>query len=71
VNNVFINSCKPRIMRCVLLHSNAMIIDVHNFANVNMKRLVNYNKNHGINFLKKHVSKLHLTKNMRSYYWCK
>lgn len=53
-------------------HSNVVTIDVHNFANViNMKQLVNYNKNHGISFLKKHVSKLHLTKYIKLDYWCK
>ncbi len=48
-----------------------MTIDVHNFANVkNMKQLVNYKKNH-VNFLEKHVSKLHLTKYIKLDYWCK
>jgi hypothetical protein len=70
-NSFFINSCKPQIMRCVLWHSNVVTIDVHNFANVkNMKQLVNYKKNH-VNFLEKHVSKLHLTKYIKLDYWCK
>jgi hypothetical protein len=59
-------------MRCMLWHSNVVTIDVHNFANVkNMKRLVIYNKNHGISCLEKHVSKLHLTKYIKLDYWCK
>jgi hypothetical protein len=45
-----------KLSNVVLCHYATVIIDVHNLSHgKNMKGLVNYNKNHGINSLEKHV----------------
>jgi hypothetical protein len=45
-----------KLLNVVVCHYVIVIIGVHNLTHgKNMERLVNYNKNHGINFLEKHL----------------